>query len=97
MHIQIPTLFSTFNDLKTKLIHNYEKYYKSLKTFSTSIFFTFSEILTTPKDGEILVDYSKNRINDEVFQLLVNLVRKHLNRLFRQCRIYNMLQGCHVS
>ena len=58
-----------------------------MKTFSTSIFFTFSEILTTPKDGEILVDYSKNRINDEVFQLLVNLVRKHLNRLFHQCRI----------
>merc|ERR1712136_597162 len=38
-------------------------------------FTKFSEILTTPKDGEILVDYSKNRINDEVFQLLVNLAK----------------------
>ena len=35
----------------------------------------FSEVLTTPKDGEILIDYSKNRINDEVFNLLINLVR----------------------
>merc|ERR1712126_224513 len=38
-------------------------------------FTKFSEILTTPKDGEILIDYSKNRINDEVFQLLVNLAK----------------------
>merc|ERR1712136_429796 len=38
-------------------------------------FTKFSEILTTPKDGEILVDYSKNRVNDEVFQLLVNLAK----------------------
>jgi len=38
-------------------------------------FTKFSEILTTPKDGEILVDYSKNRINDDVFQLLINLAK----------------------
>ena len=36
----------------------------------------FSEVLTTPKDGEILIDYSKNRINDEVFDLLIKLVMR---------------------
>jgi len=35
----------------------------------------FSEVLTTPKDGEILIDYSKNRINDEVFDLLIKLAK----------------------
>jgi hypothetical protein len=30
--------------------------------------------LSTPQDGDILIDYSKNRINDEVFSLLVDLV-----------------------
>jgi len=35
----------------------------------------FSEVLTTPKDGEILIDYSKNRINDDVFDLLIKLAK----------------------
>ena len=43
----------------------------------------FSEVLTTPKDGEILVDYSKNRINDEVFDLLIKLVMKKSNTMYR--------------
>lgn len=30
--------------------------------------------LSTPQDGDILLDYSKNRINDEVFSLLIDLV-----------------------
>jgi hypothetical protein len=30
--------------------------------------------MKTPEDGEILVDYSKNRINSEVMDKLVGLV-----------------------
>ena len=33
----------------------------------------FSINLVTPLDGPLLVDYSKNRVNDEVMQLLLNL------------------------
>jgi glucose-6-phosphate isomerase len=35
----------------------------------------FHSVLNTPEDGEILIDYSKNRINDDVFSLLVNLAK----------------------
>ncbi|EFN82269.1 glucose-6-phosphate isomerase [Harpegnathos saltator] len=35
----------------------------------------FSLELATPQDGPILLDYSKNRINEEVFGLLLNLAR----------------------
>ena len=36
----------------------------------------FSINLVTPLDGPLLVDYSKNRVNDEVMQLLLNLARE---------------------
>ena len=36
-------------------------------------FSKFSVKLDTPLDGPLLVDYSKNRINDEVMELLLNL------------------------
>lgn len=32
-------------------------------------------ILKTPNDGDILLDYSKNRVNNEVFSLLLNLAK----------------------
>lgn len=35
----------------------------------------FSILLKTPKEGEILVDYSKNLINEEVMKLLVDLAK----------------------
>jgi len=38
-------------------------------------FSKFSQILKTPKDGDILIDYSKNRITEETFQLLINLAK----------------------
>uniref|UniRef100_A0A1B6MTI5 Glucose-6-phosphate isomerase n=1 Tax=Graphocephala atropunctata TaxID=36148 RepID=A0A1B6MTI5_9HEMI len=38
-------------------------------------FDVFSLKIQTPKDGEILLDFSKNRINDEVFNLLLELAR----------------------
>lgn len=44
----------------------------SLVLMSKSMF--CSLLLSTPQDGDILIDYSKNRINDEVFSLLVDLV-----------------------
>ena len=31
--------------------------------------------MNTPNDGEILIDYSKNRITEETFQLLINLAK----------------------
>ena len=36
----------------------------------------FSVNLKTPVDGPYLVDYSKNRINDEVMKLLMNLAKE---------------------
>ena len=41
-------------------------------------FSKFSCKLDTPLEGPLLVDYSKNRINDEVMELLLNL-GKNLN------------------
>nr|XP_027227960.1 glucose-6-phosphate isomerase-like [Penaeus vannamei] len=35
----------------------------------------YSVTVPTPEDGEILFDYSKNRINDEVLKLLLDLAR----------------------
>ena len=32
-------------------------------------------MLPTPQDGDVLVDFSKNRINEEVLQLLFDLAR----------------------
>jgi len=39
-------------------------------------FSKFSVNLTTPLDGPLLVDFSKNRINEEVMQLLFNLAKE---------------------
>ncbi|XP_076064492.1 glucose-6-phosphate isomerase [Oratosquilla oratoria] len=46
-------------------------------------FTKFSTVLNTPSDGEILLDYSKNRINDEVMTLLFDLARA---RKIEACR-----------
>jgi len=48
---------------------------KKLLKDESKRFDTFSLKLQTPKDGDILIDYSKNRINDEVFNLLLELAR----------------------
>ena len=40
-----------------------------------NVFPHFSQILKTPKDGDVLIDYSKNRITEETFQLLINLAK----------------------
>jgi len=47
----------------------------SLFASDSDRFSKFSQILKTPKDGDILIDYSKNRITEETFQLLINLAK----------------------
>ena len=51
--------------------------YSNLENWSQPFLFflVFSAVIKTPSDGEILIDFSKNRINEEVFALLVDLVR----------------------
>ena len=46
------------------------KLYPQLIYFPTS-----SKVLKTPEDGEILFDYSKNRITPEVLQMLLDLAK----------------------
>lgn len=36
----------------------------------------FSLRLTTPNDGDVLLDYSKNRVDEKTLGLLLDLVRK---------------------
>ena len=36
----------------------------------------FSLKLETPKDGPLLVDYSKNKINEDVFEMLMDLAKE---------------------
>lgn len=36
----------------------------------------FSLKLSTPNDGDILIDYSKNRLDDELYQLLLELAKQ---------------------
>lgn len=38
--------------------------------------FFFSLTLKTPNDGDILIDFSKNRLDDEAFKLLLNLAKE---------------------
>lgn len=42
-----------------------------------NLFIYFSLRITTPNDGDVLLDYSKNRVNEKTLGLLFNLVRKH--------------------
>ncbi|XP_035213614.1 glucose-6-phosphate isomerase-like isoform X2 [Stegodyphus dumicola] len=49
---------------------------KNLFSSDPDRFAKFSIILKTPVNGEILVDYSKNLINDEVFKLLIELAKQ---------------------
>ena len=42
-------------------------------------FSKFSVKLDTPLEGPLLVDYSKNRVNNEVMELLLNLGKKIKN------------------
>ncbi len=39
-----------------------------------AIYLILSTKLSTPNDGEILIDYSKNRVDEQTLKLLVDLV-----------------------
>ncbi|TRY61489.1 hypothetical protein TCAL_13530 [Tigriopus californicus] len=44
----------------------------------------FSQVLPTPDDGDVLVDFSKNRLDDEAFKLLLDLARARQVELARE-------------
>ncbi|CAH1111297.1 unnamed protein product [Psylliodes chrysocephalus] len=54
-----------------KKLNIYELFAKDCGRFDN-----FSQVLKTPQDGNILIDFSKNRIDQECFQLLIDLARK---------------------
>jgi len=52
----------------------------------TCLMLICSQVLNTA-DGDLLVDYSKNIINDEVMKMLIELVRSaYSHRCYYQCR-----------
>ncbi|XP_033254743.1 glucose-6-phosphate isomerase-like [Drosophila miranda] len=56
-------------------------------------FSKFSLRLRTPNDGEILLDYSKNRVNDDVWNLLIDLAKSRRVEPARDA----MFSGQHIN
>jgi len=56
-----------FNDCSLK--------HKHISSLLYNFILHFSRVLKTPNDGEILLDFSKNRITDETFKLLLDLAK----------------------
>ncbi|TDG50987.1 hypothetical protein AWZ03_002642 [Drosophila navojoa] len=56
-------------------LHNKELIIKDLFINDPKRFSKYSLRLSTPNDGEILLDYSKNRVNEEVWPLLLELAK----------------------
>jgi hypothetical protein len=51
--------------------------------------------LSTPQDGDILIDYSKNRINDEAFSLLIDLVSISCSKIKVNAKAVSVMScGC---
>lgn len=77
--------------MESKILLNQEPAYKKLQEYlannedklniqkllkeNPQRFESYSLKLQTPEDGEILIDYSKNRLNDDVLSLLVELAK----------------------
>ncbi|KRT81618.1 hypothetical protein AMK59_4962 [Oryctes borbonicus] len=76
-----------FTENKDKLV------LKDLFKQDSKRFDTFSLTLCTPEDGEILLDFSKNRINCDVMDLLVNLAKARKVEEFRD----NMFCGTKIN
>ncbi|XP_030387848.1 glucose-6-phosphate isomerase [Scaptodrosophila lebanonensis] len=55
--------------------HSQELVIKDLFVKDPKRFLKYSLRLSTPKDGEILLDYSKNRVNEDVWPMLLELAR----------------------
>ncbi|KAH8384663.1 hypothetical protein KR093_004418 [Drosophila rubida] len=73
--------------------HNQELVIKNLFNDDPKRFSKFSLRLTTPNDGEILLDYSKNRINDEIWPLLLELAKTRRVEAARDA----MFSGQHIN
>lgn len=56
--------------------HNYGKYLY-IFIICYYYYYYFSLKITTPNDGDVLLDYSKNRVDEKTLGLLFNLVRKY--------------------
>ncbi|XP_022225892.2 glucose-6-phosphate isomerase [Drosophila obscura] len=56
-------------------------------------FSKYSLRLRTPNDGEILLDYSKNRVNDDVWPLLIELAKSRRVEAAREA----MFSGQHIN
>ena len=51
--------------------------------YQTCLSIFYSRVVKTPEDGDILLDFSKNRIDEEVFGLLLDLARSRKVELGR--------------
>ena len=60
--------------------------------FPANCYFSLSSSslsLTTPEDGDILIDFSKNRVTKETMKLLFDLVRE--KRMYRPIKVIKIL------
>ncbi|XP_034479037.1 glucose-6-phosphate isomerase [Drosophila innubila] len=73
--------------------HNQELIIKDLFINDPKRFNKFSLRLGTPNDGEILLDYSKNRINDDVWPMLLELAKSRRVEVARDA----MFSGQHIN
>ncbi|XP_060660508.1 glucose-6-phosphate isomerase [Drosophila nasuta] len=73
--------------------HNQELVIKNLFSADPKRFSKFSLRLATPNDGEILLDYSKNRINEDVWPLLLELAKTRRVEAAREA----MFSGQHIN
>lgn len=55
----------------------------------------FSIRINTPNDGEVLLDYSKNRVDEKTLGLLFNLVRKCNLVTYTKIIITNTIVQCY--
>ncbi|GLG99379.1 hypothetical protein R5R35_011065 [Gryllus longicercus] len=68
-------------------------YINQLMKINPLRFEQYSIILETPEDGDILIDFSKNRVNDDIMNLLFDLARARKVG----CRREFMFQGMPVN
>ncbi|EDV98416.1 glucose-6-phosphate isomerase [Drosophila grimshawi] len=73
--------------------HNKELVIKDLFVNDPKRFTKYSLRLQTPTDGEILLDYSKNRVNEDVWPLLLELAKARRVEAARDA----MFSGQHIN
>lgn len=89
------TLNSSLNPIQLDSINSgiFDFFVRIPSNFHILINLTFSLKLSTPNDGDILLDYSKNRVTDDVFKLLVQLAE---SRGLAEARA-QMFSGAHIN